>query len=120
LVDINPGKTQLTLIPSSLSSWAKAIVYKLAAALDVLYATTWSAESGLAWKVVEAMSVVTLRMMAWEDFWRSERRVVVVVWIRLKKLGSKVVQTSLTSTVVAFWGISKKAAPIYQKDTDCE
>ena len=101
LVDVNPGVTQLTLIPSCLSSCAKATVYELAAALDVLYATTWSDESGLAWYVVEAMSVVTLRITAWEDFRRSGRNVV-VVWIRPKKLGSKTARTSATSTVVAF------------------
>src|ERR1700691_6379065 len=93
LVDINPGVTQLTSIPSCLSSWAKATVYELAAVWDVLYATTWSEESGLAWCVVEAMSVVTLRITAWEDFRRSARNVV-VVWIRPKKLGSEVARTS--------------------------
>jgi hypothetical protein len=90
----------LTLIPSCLSLWAKATVYELAAALDVLYAMAWY-ESGLAWYMVEAMLVVTLRITAWEDFRRSGRNVV-VVWIRPKKLGSKAARTSATSAVVAF------------------
>jgi hypothetical protein len=58
-------------------------------------------ESGLAWYMVEAMLVVTLRITAWEDFRRSGRNVV-VVWIRPKKLGSKAARTSATSAVVAF------------------
>ena len=54
--------------------------------------------------------MVTLRMTAWDDFRRSGRNVV-VVWISPKKLGSKAARTTAMSTLVAFWGLSKKPAP---------
>lgn len=111
-VVVNPGVSALTTA-FPLSSFASAMVYEFAAALDVLYATTCRAESGRAWNVLDAMSVEMFRMfgLGADDLSTSGRRAV-VVWMRPKRLISQASRMTATSTVVAFCGLSRTPEPI--------
>lgn len=108
-VDVNPGVTALTLTPSFFNSFASAIVYEFAAALDVLYATRCRMGRP-AWRWFEAMSVVTLRMAACGDL-RMRGTKVVQTWMRPKRLVSTVLRTVATSTVRAFWSEENSPMP---------
>ena len=99
-----------TLMFSFFNSCANAMVYELAAALLVLYATTCNMASGFDWIVFDAMSIETFTMTAFSPF-RTRGSKVLVVWMRPKKLVSNVARTVEREIVVAFWSSSNLAIP---------
>jgi len=98
-------------MPSFLNSCANAMVYELAAALLVLYATTCNPASGRAWYALDAISVETFSMTAFVDL-RKRGRKAMVVWTSPKKLVSIASRMGAREREVAFWFSSNLPIPV--------
>ena len=102
LVDVNPGVTAFTLMPSPFNSCANAMVYEFTAALLDLYATRCAGAFGRAMTVLDPNSLETFSTTACVGF-RNRGRKAMVVWMSPKKLVSITSRTTVRGRDVAFW-----------------
>jgi hypothetical protein len=112
LVDVNPGVTAFTLIPSPFNSCANAMVYELRAALLELYAVkapllaadpAGNFLSGFAWIVLDPNVLLTFRMTPPIVDLRMRDSMITVVCMTPKRLTSIVSRKVETAIVAGFW-----------------